>query len=122
MIKIPQFNYSEKFIHYLWKKDYYIEIVTSRVICQENMLYIMKLFGRYIHGIKMTGIDGLKIDYLNKNRFNYWIDDMPKGYEKLKKNIKVLLISNNNTLYNHYLREKFDYYKNVKEIMKLGVL
>ena len=71
-------------------------------------------------GIKCTSFQvvdkpGLKSDILKELQPDIHFDDSPyviKGC--IKKSVPVVMISNNSTLYNHHLRDKVEYYPNLR--------
>jgi hypothetical protein len=121
MIKLKPFRYAKKFIRYLKKQGHYVEIVTSRVVSFKNYKYIAGLFSKVNH-IEIIGLNGKKAEYIKDHNFDVWIDDYPQECGELINSCKILLISNKNTKYNWYLRSGFQTFKNVKEIMKSGML
>ncbi len=67
--------------------------------------------------------DGLKSDTLKVLKPDIHFDDSPLVVQGcLDKNIPVVMISNNSTLYNHYLRNRVEHYKNLRTaLIKKGI-
>lgn len=67
---------------------------------------------------------GLKSDILKELQPDIHFDDSPyviKGC--IKKSVPVVMISNNSTLYNHHLRDKVEYYTNLRTaLIKKGLI
>jgi len=59
--------------------------------------------------------EGKKSDILRELKTDLHFDDSPYVISGcLKKNVPIVMISNNATLYNHYLRDKVKHYKNLR--------
>ena len=67
--------------------------------------------------------DGLKSDILKELKPDVHFDDSPWVIEGcLEKKVPVVMISNNVTLYNHYLRGRVEYYKSLRAaLIKRGI-
>ncbi len=117
LIKLKPFTDVQKTVKFL-HQEHLVEIVTSRIACYENYRYIITLFP-YIDHIQIVGQES-KVEYLNEHKFDLWIDDYPKDYHKF--NGQVLLIQNNETLYNHNLFWDLDSIENINDIYKLNIL
>lgn len=96
--------------------DYHLEIVSARTNSKRNKEYIKYNFPMVdkITLLESNGSDN-KFKYINNNYFDYWIDDYPVGYEKVS-GCNIILISNENTPYNHFMRKDLKYIRNFNEI------
>jgi hypothetical protein len=92
-------------------KGYHIEIVTSRIKHINNLKYILDLFPM-VDWVEIVGLTG-KLQYINNNAFDYWIDDYPETWDcpALR-----LLISNENTPYNFGLRENYTHFRSIIDL------
>ena len=82
----------------------YQQIINSGIKCDFNQIYDKDL---------------PKFKVLQELNVNLHFDDSPVVVEDcIKYNIPIVMISNYKTLYNHYLRDKVEYYKNIQEALK----
>lgn len=67
--------------------------------------------------------DGLKSDILKDLGTDMHFDDSPWVVSGcLEKKVPIVMISNNSTLYNHYLRDQVEHYKSLRQaLIKKGI-
>lgn len=102
-----------------------ILFVTERLLKQPRKSYEqLKRAGINCHFNQVIDKPGLKSDILKELQPDIHFDDSPyvvKGC--IKKSVPVVMISNNSTLYNHYLRDKVEYYTNLRTaLIKKGLI
>lgn len=106
-------------LNLLKRNGWYLEIVSARTNSEINKKYIEINFPMVdkITLLESNGSDN-KFEYINDNNFDIWVDDYPKNYEKIT-NCRVILISNNETLYNHFMRSDLKYITSFNEILEV---
>jgi FMN phosphatase YigB (HAD superfamily) len=87
----------------LLKKHNKVIIITSRVMIEETKEFVKNLFNVPCFVVDM-GKSKLKI--LKKEKIDIWADDCPNELLKYQKFVECIMISNSNTIYNHYLRNE----------------
>jgi len=97
----------QKVFKHLKDNNYDIHIVTNRDYPQtyrlEELLYINFI---EIDNIHVCGIGNSKVDIIKKNNIDIMIDDSPVVIKDcLDNDIPVIMVSNETTLYNHYLAD-----------------
>ncbi len=119
MCTLKPFKYAKKVIKYLQKKGHTVYIITARHTCivEATKKFVYKLFK--IDPI-VVNFGENKLHILRKNNISIYIDDCPHQVLDLKKEgIDCVLISNKDTLYNHYARKDCFYLMNMKHLYKL---
>jgi len=90
-----------------WKKqDHDVYTITSR--CRElvypTIAMVNRHFGHDIDSVPVT--EGPKTEYFKHFELDVWIDDSPHGVqESLDLGIRTIMISNDETKYNHHMRQ-----------------
>jgi len=119
MCKLKPFYNAKKFIKSLKNKGFSIYIITARSknIANETIEFVEKLFDVPCFVVKPNQS---KLSMLKKLKADFWIDDCPTHLNDYRKNgIYSTMISNKNTPYNHYMRDKVGWLKNINELYKL---
>ena len=104
--------------------EYEIYFVTERRLKQpEKTFRQLRNAGIDCSYSQVFDQEGLKSDILREIGTDMHFDDSPyvvKGC--MAKDVPVIMISNNSTLYNHYLRKNVEYYKSLRQaLMKKGI-
>jgi hypothetical protein len=107
------------------RKDMDVLFVTERLLKQpEKSFEQLRRAGIECTFNQVVDKDGLKSDILQELKPDMHFDDSPyviKGC--IKKSVPVVMISNNSTLYNHDLRDKVEYYPNLRTaLIKKGLV
>ena len=105
-------------------KDYEILFVTERRLKQpEKTFYQLRSAGINCNFSQIYDMPGLKSDILKDLQPDIHFDDSPYVVRGcLEKNVNVVMISNNSTLYNHHLRPFVEHYTNLRTaLMKKGI-
>ena len=108
----------------LKRPDLDIAFVTERKLKQpEKTFKQLRNVGIQCSFSQVYDQQGLKSDILKELKPDIHFDDSPYVIQGcLKKNVPVVMISNNSTLYNHYLRERVEYYTNLRTaLFKKGI-
>lgn len=64
----------------------------------------------------VVGLHDSKLDLLEHYEIDLWIDDSPRIEEYFEAGISCIMISNEDTLYNHHLRNKIEWVDSVESI------
>jgi 5'(3')-deoxyribonucleotidase len=118
MIQLPVFPMAKSVLQAMKNIGHHVEIVTSRVKHVHTFQYIYNLFPM-VDWIEVVGLGQSKIEYLNANNFDLWIDDYPQHGEDFKG--RIALISNSNTLYNYHLREQYEFYNGIESVVAFAL-
>lgn len=105
-------------------KDYEILFVTERRLKQpEKTFRQLRSAGINCSFSQVYDRPGLKSDILKDLQPDIHFDDSPYVVRGcLEKNVNVVMISNNSTLYNHHLRPFVEHYTNLRTaLMKKGI-
>lgn len=113
MCKLKPFRYSKKLIKLLKKAGHNVIIVTARSkkLEKQTKKYVKKLFN-----VKciVVGHGEDKTEILKENNCDIWIDDNGPQIEScIEAGIKCIMISNNITQYNWYMRDKVEYHYSI---------
>jgi uncharacterized HAD superfamily protein len=99
----------------LWKdKRHELYILSKRfeVISERTKHFIACMFPRTFK--KVIVIQGSKIDYMKEYNLDILIDDSPKNIQEcLDNKIDCIMISDDNQVYNHFMRDKVKWYKSI---------
>lgn len=124
-------------VRYLQNK-YNVKIVTSRVSDKSDVYYFGDIYRKKVSWVRNQTFNQLvrnnifipmddiiqtnshnKIDEIISNKVDLMIDDSPITVENcLKNNIDCIMISTKKTPYNHYLRNKVEWYKNLFDLIR----
>lgn len=125
-----------------WKHNYNIKILTSRKSNESDVYFFGDIYRKKVSWVRLktyeqiynTGLyipmDDIiqtathnKINELKENNIDLMIDDSPGVIENcLENNIDCVMISTKKTPYNHYLRKKTQWAKNLFEVAKMKQL
>lgn len=128
-------------VRYLQNK-YNVKVVTSRVSDKPDVYYFGDIYRKKVSWVRNQTFNQLvrndifipmddiiqtnshnKTDELISNKVDLMIDDSPITIENcLKNDINCVMISTKKTPYNHYLREKTQWAKNLFEVAKMKQL
>jgi 5'(3')-deoxyribonucleotidase len=114
MCKLRATPLSKLLINTLKENGNKVIVITARNINikDDTIKFVKRLFKVPCY---VVGPDESKLDILEKEKIDIWVDDCPKYLEKYEQHgIKCIMISNKNTVYNHYLRNKIFWCHNVK--------
>lgn len=103
MCNLKPFKYSKKLIKWLKKEGYKVVVITARdkSLKDDTIKFVKKTFNVDCY---VVGPDTSKLSLMRKLDVKLWIDDSPKTLEYYQAGINCILMSNESTLYNHYLR------------------
>lgn len=97
-------------------------IITARLTTGDPLISSFNQLQKFNYQIPITNIHITslnKTEAINRYNINYMIDDNPHVAEDcIHTNAIPILISNEKTPYNQYLREKIRYYSDVKTALK----
>jgi len=116
MCQLKTFSFAKILLKYLKSRGYCINIVTARHenIKQQTINFVYELFG--IIPI-VVNFGESKLEVLKKLKTDIYIDDCPLQLDTYMKNgIRCILISNKNTLYNWYIRDRLTWFENMKKL------
>ena len=108
----------------LKRHDLDIAFVTERKLKQpEKTFRQLRNAGIQCSFSQVYDQEGLKSDILRDIGTDIHFDDSPYVIQGcLQKDVPVVMISNNSTLYNHYLRDHVEYYSNLRTaLFKKGI-
>lgn len=125
-----------------WQQKYNIKIITARTSSMPDVYFFGDIYrkkvswvrkktyeqiwnnGMYIPMDNIIQTDGYtKTTEIKNNNIDLMIDDSPTTIENcLKNNIDCIMISTNKTPYNHYLRSRVTWAKNLFEVNKIKQL
>lgn len=108
----------------LQRPDLDIAFVTERRLKQpEKTFQQLQNAGIKCSFEQVYDMHGLKSDILKDLGTDLHFDDSPLVVSGcLSKNVPVVMISNNETLYNHYMRNKVEHYKSLRQaLIKKGI-
>lgn len=125
-----------------WQHKHYIKIITSRRSNEPDVYFFGDIYRKKVSWVKLktyeqiqkTGLyvpmDDIiqttthsKIDAIKEKKVDLVIDDSPIVVEEcLENGIDCVMISTKKTPYNHYLREKTQWAKNLFEVAKMKQL
>jgi hypothetical protein len=113
------YKYSKRLLVKLQEQGHKVFIITARnkKIKKATIEMTRKYFGNIKTYVSNFGES--KLDILRKENIDIWIDDAPHEIINVSKNnIRCIMISNDNTIYNHYLRPQFQWVDSVKDLYK----
>jgi phosphoglycolate phosphatase-like HAD superfamily hydrolase len=118
MCSLKPFEKSIELINWLKNKDYKVVVVTARDKSLEidTIQFVQKLFDVDCY---VTGVNESKISLLKKLNVDIWVDDSPKIIEYQEAGLYCIMISNQSTLYNHYLRDDVFYVNCMEQLYKI---
>jgi FMN phosphatase YigB (HAD superfamily) len=99
-----------------WGENHEIFIITARTECirEATKKYIFDLFQITEDKIYFVNFPESKLRIFVELNLDYWIDDKPEDLITAKDiGIKSVMISNENTQYNHQYRKFFPWYESV---------
>ncbi len=103
---------------YEWKEqghELYILSSRCKAILEKTRFHLLLHFQNIFKDILI--IQGSKIPYLKEYEIDLLIDDGNKNIEAcLENNINVIMISDDDQVYNHYLRNKVKWCKSILEV------
>jgi 5'(3')-deoxyribonucleotidase len=105
MCNLKPFEKSVELINWLKNQGYKVFVITARdkSLETDTIQFVRELFDVDCY---VTGTNESKISLLKKLNVNIWIDDSPKIIDYLEAGLFCIMISNQSTIYNHYLRDK----------------
>lgn len=113
MCNLEPYPDSKYFIDFMRSKGHKVYIVTARGKFLNNEPFIKSMFD--VDGIYVVEPGESKLSVLEELEIDIWIDDNPVEIEELKKtDIELVIVKNENTLYNHHV-------ENVAEVEKVDM-
>lgn len=106
------------------RRDLDVLFVTERKLKQpEKTFWQLRRAGIVCALNQVYDKDGKKSDILAELKPDMHFDDGPLVVSGcLEKNVPISMISNNNTLYNHYLRDRVAHYKTLRHALRANGL
>lgn len=140
--KTPLLNKRYPGLIYDWKQNHDIKVITSRRSNEPDLYFFGDIYrkkvswvryqtyeqlyraGIYIPMDNIIDVNGhTKIEAIKENGIDLVIDDSPIVVEEcLDAGIDCVMISNSKTLYNHYLRDRVQWAKNLFQVGKMKQL
>lgn len=140
--KTPLLNKRYPGLIYDWKQNHNIKVITSRRSNEPDLYFFGDIYrkkvswvryqtyeqlyraGIYIPMDNIIDVNGhTKIEAIKENGIDLVIDDSPIVVEEcLDAGIDCVMISNSKTLYNHYLRDRVQWAKNLFQVGKMKQL
>ena len=125
MFKIPEIMcnlkplpFAKQIIKKLVKQGHTVTIITARYIRikEETIDYVQNMFKVPCF---VVGQNKSKLEIMKQVGTQIWIDDSPcQTLEYMNNGINCIMISTKDTVYNHYLRNKVEWYPNLKLVYK----